>query len=106
MNSDISNPDSNARPPLTDSAPLRGELLSVEHLEERARVLAAGYTLSRTPRRRSRRFLARLDDNAHVLRRSYRALAQDVRRGESVAPAAEWLLDNFHLVEAEIGEVR
>ncbi|HEX5029980.1 MAG TPA: glucoamylase family protein [Candidatus Eisenbacteria bacterium] len=93
-------------PPVTDSAPLRGELLSVEHLEERARVLAAGYTLSRNPRHRSRRFLARLDENAHVLRRSYQALARDIRNGVSVAPAAEWLLDNFHLVEAEIREVR
>jgi cyclic beta-1,2-glucan glucanotransferase len=88
------------------TGPLRGELLSVEHLEERARVLAASYTLARNPRRRSRRFLPRLHDNARVLRHVYQALAQDVRNGEAVAPAAEWLLDNFHLVEAEIREVR
>jgi cyclic beta-1,2-glucan synthetase len=88
------------------AGPLRGELLSVEHLEERARVLAATYTLARSPRRRPHRFLPRLHDNARVLRRAYQALAQDVRRGEAVAPAAEWLLDNFHLVEAEIREVR
>ncbi|HYM82096.1 MAG TPA: glucoamylase family protein [Candidatus Limnocylindria bacterium] len=88
------------------AGPLRSELLSVEHLEERARVLAASYTLARNPRRRSRRFLPRLHENARVLRHAYRALAQNVRRGEAVAPAAEWLLDNFHLVEAEIHEVR
>ena len=88
------------------AGPLRGELLSVEHLEERARVLAATYTLARSPRRRPHRFLPRLHDNARVLRHAYQALAQDVRRGEAVAPAAEWLLDNFHLVEAEIREVR
>ena len=86
--------------------PLRGELLSVEHLEERARVLAASYTLARNPRHRPRQFLRRLQDNARILRHSYQALAQDVRRGEAVAPAAEWLLDNFHLVEAELREVR
>ena len=88
------------------AGPLRGELLSVEHLEERARALAAGYTLARNPRRGMRPFLPRLKDNARVLRRAYQALAQDVRRGEAVALAAEWLLDNFHLVEAEVREVR
>jgi len=78
----------------------------VEHLEERARVLAASYTLARNPRHRPLPFLPRLQENARVLRRSYLILATDVRRGEPVAPAAEWLLDNFHLVEAEILEVR
>ncbi|HYQ90322.1 MAG TPA: glucoamylase family protein, partial [Candidatus Binatia bacterium] len=92
--------------PGSDTGPLRGELLSVEHLEERARVLAASYTLARNPRQRPRRFLPRLHENARVLRRAYQVLATDVRRGEAVAPAAEWLLDNFHLIETEILEVR
>jgi hypothetical protein len=85
----------------SDTSPLRSELLSVEHLEERARVLAASYTLARNPRQRTLRFLPRLHENARILRRAYQTLATDVRRGEPVAPAAEWLLDNFHLVEAE-----
>ncbi|TMQ69858.1 MAG: carbohydrate-binding protein, partial [Candidatus Eisenbacteria bacterium] len=41
-----------------------------------------------------------------MLRNAYRLLAGDVRRGEPIAPAAEWLLDNFHLVEGEIREIR
>jgi len=90
----------------SDTGPLRGELLSVEHLEERARVLAASYTLARNSRERPRRFLPRLHENARVLRGAYQALAGDVRRGDAVAPAAEWLLDNFHLIETEILEVR
>src|SRR5688572_4320429 len=94
------------RPADASAGPLRGELLSVEHLEERARALAASFTLARNPRRRPRRFLPRLHDNARVLRHAYRALAHDVRRGEAVPPAAEWLLDNFHLVEGEIREVQ
>ncbi|HKQ18699.1 MAG TPA: carbohydrate-binding protein, partial [Candidatus Eisenbacteria bacterium] len=98
--------DPSLRAPGSDRDPLRAELLSVEHLEERARVLAASYTIARNPRRRPRRFLPRLHDNAKALRHAYRELANDVRRGEPVAPAAEWLLDNFHLVEAEAVEVR
>ncbi|MGH9674812.1 MAG: GH36-type glycosyl hydrolase domain-containing protein, partial [Bryobacteraceae bacterium] len=88
-----------------DSSPLHGELLGVERLEERARALAAGFTLSRQ-RRGPNRLLRRLAENARVLRHAYRTLAGDVRRGEAIAPAAEWLLDNFHLVEGEFREIR
>ncbi len=97
-----------ARPRLIglDSSPLHGELLGVERLEERARALAAGYTLSRNPQRGPPRLLRRLSDHTRVLRHAYRTLAGDVRRGEPIAPAAEWLLDNFHLVEGEIREIR
>ena len=92
--------------PVPDTSPYRSELLSVEHLEERARTLAASYTLARNPRYRAKRFLPRLADNARALRMAYQALATDVRHGSPVAPAAEWLLDNFHLVESEILEIR
>ena len=97
-----------ARPRLIglDSSPLHGELLGVERLEERARALAAGYTLARNPRRGPPRLLRRLSDHTRVLRLAYRTLAADVRRGEPIAPAAEWLLDNFHLVEGEMREIR
>ena len=50
--------------------------------------------------------LPRLDQNIRVLTAAYRALADDVHRGVAVAPAAEWLLDNFHLVESEARAVR
>jgi cellobiose phosphorylase len=96
----------NPRPVGLDFSPLSGELLGVERLEERARALAAGFTLSRQPRRGPNRLLRRLTENARVLRHAYRTLAGDVRRGEAIAPAGEWLLDNFHLVEAEFREIR
>src|SRR6185295_9052014 len=32
--------------------------------------------------------------------------AEDVHRGRAILPAAEWLLDNFHLIESEQLEVR
>jgi len=75
-------------------------------LEERARALAAEFTLARDPRRGPPLLLRRLTDDARVLRAAYRTLAGDVRRGDAGTPAAEWLLDNFHLVEGELREVR
>jgi cyclic beta-1,2-glucan synthetase len=86
--------------------PLRAELLSIERLEERARVLAASFTLARDTRGRVRPFYSRLDDNARVLRVAYGILAGDVHRGEFLSPAAEWHLDNFHLIESEFRGVR
>ena len=83
-----------------ENGPLRGEILSLEALEEQARALAARFTLA--PGRRSGSdVLGRLRENVRSLRKTYRLLSDDCRRGEVVDPAAEWLLDNFHLLESE-----
>ena len=86
--------------------PFRDELLSIERLEERALALAASLTIDPDPRRRARDIFPRFADNARVLRRAYRTLADDVRTGQFVTAAAEWLLDNFHLIANEIRDVR
>ena len=83
-----------------------GELLSLESLEELAKRLALISTLPPGTRARGHDVLPRLDANMRLLDAAYRALADDVHRGVSVAPAAEWLLDNFHLVKAEARAVR
>src|SRR5258708_18768828 len=60
------------RPIGLDTSPLHGELLGVERLEERARALAAEFTLSRNPQRGPPRLLKRLSGDARVLRAAYR----------------------------------
>src|SRR5690348_15834638 len=92
-------------PPVSPS-PARGPLLSGEALEVRARALAARFTLARRARRGARRFRARFNEHGRVLRQAYRALAQDVHQGRAIPPAAEWLLDTFHLIESEQLEIR
>ncbi|HEV8587136.1 MAG TPA: carbohydrate-binding protein, partial [Methylomirabilota bacterium] len=94
------------RKPLRPPAAARAEILGLERLEERAKDLAARFTLGRNPRRGARGFMARIEDNAAVLREAYRALGTDVHRGAMVSPAAEWLLDNFHLIESEVRGAR
>lgn len=86
--------------------PLRDELLSIERLEERAKALAARFTVDPSPRRLARSVFPRFQENARVLNQAYRVLADDVHRGAFVTPAGEWLLDNFHLVTSEILGVR
>ncbi|HVH29890.1 MAG TPA: glucoamylase family protein [Vicinamibacterales bacterium] len=83
------------------------ELLGIEPLEEHARRLAA--LLTPVHRRRgssSRAHMRRLADAARTLRTVYTALTDDVRRGEPTSPAAEWLLDNFHVISAAIRDIR
>ncbi len=41
-----------------------------------------------------------------MLKRAYQTLAGDVRTGRFVTSASEWLLDNFHLIAAQIADVR
>ena len=95
-----------ARPVGLDSSPLHGELLGVARLEERARTLAAGFTLSRNPRRGALRLPRRLAHDRRVLRHAYLTLSGDAQHAEAVAPGTEWLLDNFPLVEGQMREVR
>ncbi|MDB6082268.1 MAG: glycosyltransferase 36 associated family protein, partial [Gammaproteobacteria bacterium] len=84
---------------------LRAELFSSERLEQHAASLAAAQQV--TQRRSARRSLdVRLKDNESVLLVAYRAIGAAVGEGRAITPAAEWLLDNYHLVEEQIREIR
>ena len=48
----------------------------------------------------------RLRDNERSLLAAYRAIAAAVGEGRAITPAAEWLLDNYHLVDEQIREIR
>ncbi len=45
-------------------------------------------------------------ENAEVLLDAYRTCAAALQAGETITPAAEWLLDNFHLVEEQLQQIR
>lgn len=92
-------------PPWNATAPVREELFSVERLEQHAQTLAAAQSVTPRPAAVAPLHL-RLDDNAAVLLAAYRASAAELATGRDVVPAAAWLLDNYHLVEAQISEVR
>lgn len=94
-----------SKSPWDDSTPVRDELFGVERLEQHAESLAFAQSVtSRPPRVRS--LHRRLNDNASTLLAAYRASAIEVESDRGVVPAAEWLLDNYHLVEAQIREIR
>ena len=82
----------------------RLELLGIEALEEHARRLAALFTTSQS-RRGGNAHLKALRKHTHTLKQVYSALADDAKRGEPSSPAAEWLLDNFHIVLASLRDI-
>jgi cyclic beta-1,2-glucan synthetase len=84
---------------------LREELFSIERLEQHAASLAVAQEVTAHPPRR-RPLGVRLSENESVLLGAYRAIAKAEGEGRAITPAAEWLLDNYHLVEAQIREIR
>jgi cellobiose phosphorylase len=86
-----------------DEAPLRGELFSLEQLVQHAKALAASHSV--LTHRGSNRLLARLGENDQILR-AYNRTTQSVDRTRRVTHAAEWLLDNFYLIEEQVQVAR
>ncbi len=86
-----------------EEQPLGAEIFSVERLVQYARTLA---TEHRTVRTRGKALLPRLEDNGRKLIAAYRTLVKAIQRGRSISPAAEWLIDNFHIVEEQLREIR
>jgi len=85
--------------------PIRAEVFGIERLEQHAQSLAAA---QRTTKRTSkgRNLLPRVQENAQVLLAAYRDIATTIREKSEITPAAEWVLDNFHIVEEQIRGIR
>ncbi|MGV8856320.1 MAG: GH36-type glycosyl hydrolase domain-containing protein [Devosia sp.] len=90
--------------PWHDPAPVREELFGVERLEQHARSLAFAQSVTTRPLS-VLSLRKRLKSNATVLLAAYRASAVEVESQRTMVPAAEWLLDNYHLVEEQIREI-
>ena len=85
--------------------PIRAELFSIERLEQHGESLAAAQPVTMRPRT-GRRLATRLRENGRVLLAAYRTIAVAIREERAITPAAEWLIDNFHIVEEQIREIR
>ena len=85
--------------------PLRGELYSIEHLRSHAVTLAR--TLTVVPSRESdRRFQQRFRNAAQEIRAAQATISHAIQLGEPLTAEAEWLLDNFHVVEEHLHEIQ
>ncbi len=85
--------------------PIRAELFSLERLEQHAESLAAAQIIT-TGASQGRPLLPRVLENGRVLLDSYRAIARAIQDEHAITPAAEWLVDNFHIVDEQLREIR
>lgn len=86
---------------------IRAELFGVQRFEQHARSLAQAQPVHEvsSSKRYGPSFFPRVQQNITALRQAYDYVALSSRSGHYVTPAAEWLLDNFHLVEAQLQEI-
>ncbi len=84
--------------------PLRSELFSSDQMEQHGKTLAGLHTLH--PGRARDRLLARLAENEAILAGTRSLLVEAVKTERRIMPAAEWLLDNFYLIEEQIRTAR
>ncbi len=83
-----------------DGLPLRAELFSALQMEQHGSILAHAHKLGTG--RGGDQLLARLADNENVIIDACNQLTEAIKAGRQVTPAAEWLLDNFYLIEEQI----
>ena len=84
----------------TPEPTLRSELFSADQMDLYGAALANTHRSS--VHARSNTLLARLADNAAVLAHSCEMLTRAHRSDRRITPAAEWLLDNYYLIEEQI----
>ncbi len=84
--------------------PVRSEVFSISRLESQAASLAESHKLLKAPRR-GLNLAQRIYENSLVLEKSYEQVVQAVDEWQAITPAAEWLIDNFHIVRAQLKDI-
>ena len=84
--------------------PIRSEIFGPERFAQHGRSLGITHDAAR-PLAREAAFFPRLRGNVDMLRRAHRYIGAQAATGYDISPAAEWLLDNFHLIEAQLKAV-
>ncbi len=92
-----------SRDPL--QAPIRSEIFGMQRFAQHGKSLALTHEAA-IAKYSATGFFPRLESNVRALRESYEYIGLQARTGYDISPAAEWLLDNFHLIESQLKEIR
>ena len=84
--------------------PIRSEIFGPERFAQHGRSLGLTQDAALRPARDAG-FFPRFRSNVLMLRRAHAYIGAQAATGYDVSPAAEWLLDNFHLIEAQLKAV-
>ncbi len=84
--------------------PIRSELFGMQRFAQHGRSLGETHRVARRGLRVPT-FFPRLRSNIAMLREAHLYIGRQASTGYDISPAAEWLLDNFHLIEAQLKEI-
>ncbi len=90
----------NSHPRYTSEELLSAELYSSDQMKQFGKALAKTHKLSTKPAQDH--LLKRLADNETLLHNVRKLLTGSIKRKYQISPAAEWLIDNFYLIEENI----
>ena len=92
--------DNFTRQEVNNNPPLRSELFSRDQMNLHARQLASWHIIYHHDS--PELLLKALSDNEDILFDVDELLKKSIQEKKSISPAAEWLLDNFYLIEEQI----
>ena len=84
--------------------PIRSEIFGLQRFAQHGRSLGETHRAA-LARPHAATFFPRLRSNIRTLREAHRYIGVQASTGYDISPAAEWLLDNFHLIEAQLKEI-
>jgi cyclic beta-1,2-glucan synthetase len=84
--------------------PIRSEIFGLQRFAKHGRSLGETHRAAPAPWREAR-FFPRLRSNIRTLREAHHYIGVQASTGYDISPAAEWLLDNFHLIEAQLKQI-
>ncbi|MCF8058785.1 MAG: hypothetical protein K9K67_05785 [Bacteriovoracaceae bacterium] len=85
--------------------PIRDEVFSPERLELYASFLASELAIA-DKKSKGVSLLPRVKENEESIKQSYLRLSQAVTKDIQLSPAGEWIIDNYHIVEDQIREIK
>ncbi len=86
-----------------EEPPAEGELWDGDRLERHGRFLAESSSAFMDTQRLD--LTSRLTLNAQALESAYETIVAALRAGRAITPAAEWIVDNFHVVTDQLSDI-
>ncbi len=84
---------------------IRDASLTIEELEEHARSMSLEHSVS-SGKNKLNWPITRMNENFSFIRQVYGDLNASMNKKPSMPPAAEWLLDNYYVIEAQVNGLR
>ena len=85
--------------------PIRSEIFSLDRLGQHAESLAEVQHVTQYPTK-GRKLAPRIKENGRVLLAAYQEIADAISTQRAITPAAEWLVDNFHIIDEQLRDIR